>query len=91
MFAALLEFRGDSQIQPGAGLFEPRRRPAPKWHEFGPMQLQVTRPGQLGWQRFFTDAGRALCIYAVIQPLHSSPPQLASKLRSVLATIELAD
>jgi hypothetical protein len=90
MFAALLEFRGDSQIQPGAGLFELRRRPAPKWHEFGPTQLQVTRPGQLGWQRFFTDAGRALCIYAVIQPLHRSPAQLATELRSVLSTIELA-
>jgi hypothetical protein len=91
MFAALLEFRGDARIHPGVGLFEQRGRPAPHPHHFAARQLQVTRPGQLGWQRFFTDAGRALCLYAVIQPLHSSPAQLAAELRAVLATVELAD
>jgi hypothetical protein len=89
MFAALLEFRGDSHIQPGVGLFEQHGRPTPQPHHFGAMQLQVTRPGQLGWQRFFTDAGRALCLYAVIQPLHRSPGRLATELRAVLATIEM--
>jgi hypothetical protein len=91
MFAALLEFRGDSRIHPGVGLFEQRGRPAPQPHHFRAMQLQVTRPGQLGWQRFFTDAGRALCLYAVIQPLHSPTARLASRLRAVLASIELTD
>lgn len=88
-FAALLEFRDDHLIRPGVGLFEELGRPAPHPQHFMAMQLQVARPGQLGWQRFFTDAGRALCLYAVIQPLHRSTALLAAELRGVLGTIEL--
>jgi len=87
VFAALLEFQGDARVRPGLGLFEAIRRPLPEVPEFGPMQLQVTRPGQLGWQRFFTESGRALCLYAVIQPVRRPAPELVAELRGVLATI----
>jgi hypothetical protein len=90
-FAALLEFRPDPQVRPGVGLFEAIGRPALQPHQFQGTHLQVTRPGQLGCQRFFTDAGRALCLYAVVQPLHRSRTQLIAELHRVLATIELAE
>jgi hypothetical protein len=89
-FAALIEYR-DPRIRPGVGLFERAGRPtAPRLDEFAASQLQVTRRGQRGWQRFFTDAGRTCCLYAVIQPGHLRPQQLVDGLGGVLGTLELA-
>lgn len=90
VFAALLEFQVGGTVRPGSGLFQAVGRPLPEPREFGPAQLQVTRPGQLGWQRFFTESDRALCLYAVIRPVHRRPAQLVTDLRGVLATIEVS-
>jgi hypothetical protein len=90
VFAALLEYRSDAAIQPGRGLFEAIARPLPQAHEFAPTQLQVTRHGQLGWQRFFTEHERTCCLYAVISPHHRGREALVGELRAVLATIELS-
>jgi hypothetical protein len=90
VFAALLEYQSDAKIQPGQGLFEAIARPSPQAHEFDPRQLQVTRRGQLGWQRFFTEQDRTCCLYAVIQPGQRSREGLVGELRAVLATIELS-
>ena len=88
VFAALVEYRSDQKLVPGIGLFAPTGRPSgPRVHEFKPTQLQVTRPGQLGSQRFFTDAGRPCCLYAVIRPARKRPGRLVDELGRVLATL----
>jgi hypothetical protein len=88
-YAALVEYRCDAVVRPGVGLFSAMGRPATlRAHDFGPAQLQVTRTGQLGCQRFFTDVGRLFCLYAVIRPAGKAPALLARELSDVLATIE---
>lgn len=89
-FAALLEYAPDPRVRPGTGLFAPAGPSLPEPAEFGSAQLQVTRRGQLGWQRFFTAAGRPCCLYAVIAPGSAPPRGLVAELRGVLATIEFA-
>lgn len=71
-FAALVEYLVDSDVRPGAGLFASRWRPRLGLHEFRHNQLQVTRPGHLGLQRFFTAAERPYCLYAVIVPVRAA-------------------
>jgi hypothetical protein len=87
-FAALVEYRVDGSVTPGAGLFGrwswyPKLRAA----DFGRDRLQVMRPGHLGSQRFFTHAGRPFCLYAVISPVRKRPERLAAELSTVLATL----
>ena len=86
-FAALVEYLVDADVRAGAGLFASRWRPRLGLHEFGPSQLQVTRPGHLGVQRFFTAAGRPYCLYAVVAPVRRRPAQLAGALSAVLRTV----
>lgn len=90
VFAALLEYRDEDKIRPGVGLFQDIGQPTPAPHEFSAMQLQVTRPGQFGWQRFFTADRRTSCLYAVVQPGAEGVDVLVGALASVLATIERA-
>lgn len=87
-FAALLEFRDAGQLRPGVGLFELDGQPLPAVSEFSARQLQVTRAGHIGWQRFFTAAGRTSCLYAVVMPDERHPGELVGPLSSVLATVE---
>ncbi|HEY5343148.1 MAG TPA: hypothetical protein VIJ66_05760 [Solirubrobacteraceae bacterium] len=90
-FASLVEYRGDAVVRAGVGLFSAIGRPATlRAHDFGPAQLQVTRAGQLGCQRFFTDVGRPFCLYAAIRPAGKGPGRLARELSGVLATLELS-
>ena len=90
-FASLIEYRDGERVRPGVGLFEAvGRPPGPRPHEFAPNQLQVTRRGQLGWQRFFSEARRTCCLYAVIQPGHHRPERLAARIGEVLDTLEVA-
>jgi hypothetical protein len=88
-FAALVEYVDPDGIRPGVGLYAPRRPPVPALHEFAPAALQVTRPGQLGWQRFFTHSGRTCCLYAVVKPGAERPARLVRRLADVLATLEI--
>jgi hypothetical protein len=90
VFAALIEYRVDDRLRAGAGLFAAGGLPAPpEAHEFNPMHLQVTRRGQLGRQRFFTDASRPYCLYLVIQPVRRRLERLTAELSKVLATLQL--
>ena len=87
-FASLIEYRADAVLTPGVGLFarsgwQPRLRIT----DFAPAQLQVTRPGQLGSQRFFTHAGRPFCLYAVVLPVRKRPEKLVGELARVLASV----
>jgi hypothetical protein len=88
-FAALVEYPDDGMITPGAGLFAGRWSPRLRAAEFASSQLQVTRPGHLGLQRFFTASDRAFCLYAVISPIRRRPAQLSAGLSAVLATLRI--
>jgi hypothetical protein len=62
-FVALLEF-GPHEV--GTALFAPTGMPRPQLREFSPDGLQRRIRGQLGYQRFFSQAGRAFCLYVVL-------------------------
>jgi hypothetical protein len=91
VFAAMLEFRRDGGVRPGHGLFAAAGRPRPVVAQFAPDQLQVTRRGQFGWQRFYTDEERPCCLYAVVMPSRLPAARLVADLDQVLATIRYAD
>jgi hypothetical protein len=88
-FASLVEYTDPTMIPPGAGLYAASRPPVPRLHEFGPTTLQVTRPGQLGWQRFFTESDRTCALYAVIKPGAERPEKLVRRLARVLSTLRI--
>ena len=88
-FAALVEYCDAERVPPGVGLFAPARPRPLHPRDFAAMQLQVTRPGQLGCQRFFTDAGRTLCLYAVIQPSWAGLEPIVDELARVLASLRV--
>jgi hypothetical protein len=88
-FLALVEYRIDARLRAGHGLFAARRPRGPRAHEFGARQLQVTRRGQLGWQRFFSEHGRAFSVYSVIAPARVAPAHLAAELAGILRTLRI--
>jgi hypothetical protein len=91
-FAALVEYRADGSVTPGTGLFGSSSwRPKLRAAEFGRDRLQVMRPGHLGSQRFFSQAGRPFCLYAVISPVRKRPERLAAELSAVLVTLRFED
>lgn len=91
-FAALIAYQVDDRLKPGVGLFEARGwNPALRPQDFTPSQLQVTRPGQIGRQRFFTHYDRPFCLYAVVQPVRKRPEKIIRELSAVLATIRFGD
>ena len=90
VFAALVAYRPDAQLVPGRGLFAARRPPAPTVLDFSPNQLQVTRRGQLGCQRFFTEAGRPFCLYLVIAPARRPASHLVGRLAQVAQSIRVS-
>jgi hypothetical protein len=62
-FVSLFEYGPEEAGRP---LFAARGFPRLTVRDFGPNQLQRRLPGQLGCQRFFTEQGRAFCLYAVL-------------------------
>jgi hypothetical protein len=77
---ALVEYGSESV---GTALFD-RPRPVPRIAEFAPDTLQRRIPGQLGYQRFFTESGRAFCLYVVVGSIRYAPSLLDSG-RKILA------
>ena len=63
VFLALLESQAS---EAGVGLFRRRGIPAVVPAEFSTAKLNKAAPGLVATQRFFTEAGRAFCLYAVI-------------------------
>ena len=63
VFVSLFEYGPDEADRP---LFAARGFPRLTVRDFAPNQLQRRLPGQLGCQRFFTDRGRAFCLYVVL-------------------------
>jgi hypothetical protein len=79
IFLALKEYAAGPHLRPGTGLYASHSLPLPLQRRyFHPRALQVGRPGQAGFQHFFTAAGRRpFCLYAVINaaraPLEFEP------------------
>jgi hypothetical protein len=79
IFVALKEYAAGPQLRPGVGLYASHSVPLPlERRYFHARALQVGRPGQAGFQHFFTAAGRRpFCLYAVIDtarpPLQFEP------------------
>jgi hypothetical protein len=66
-FVALTEYRPGAGLEPGKGLFAPRRIPRTlDPTSFSARGMAHPRPGQVGRQEFFTAAGRPFCLYVVI-------------------------
>lgn len=70
-------------------LFARGRVPSPEPNQFRPESLQRLIPGQVGYQRFFTDAGRAFCLYVVLGS-GANAGRLTPAVRSVLSTVRIA-
>lgn len=85
-FVALVEYGPDAV---GTPLFADGDLPSrldPRW--FSGSSLQRAVPGQVGWQSFFTTAGRAFCLYVVLGSAGGAP-QLARRVEAVLRAIEI--
>lgn len=87
-FISLVEYgpqEADSALFAASGL--PRRLDP---RSFSAKQLQRTIAGQAGLQLFFSDAGRAFCLYVVLGDA-ADAHRLVRRVEQVLATIELTD
>lgn len=88
IFVALVEYRVDEKLRPGHGLFAPNELPLPlAADDFSPNQLQVTRAGQLGVQRFFSQETHPCCLYVVLRPGRRGPAELVNEGNRVLRTL----
>ena len=68
-FLVITEYRPGQGLEPGKGLFAADAIPLPlDAREFRSRTLHIGRRGQLGFQHFFTAAGRPFCLYAVMKP-----------------------
>jgi len=72
IFLALKEYQAGPRLHPGLGLYASDSIPLPLSRRyFHPRALQVGRPGQSGFQHFFTAAPRRpFCLYAVLNTAH---------------------
>lgn len=90
-FVALTEYRPGGGLEPGHGLFAPRRIP----RRLDPSQFASTglahpRPGQLGTQHFFTSARRPFCLYVVIAGGRASRRHQLAVIDHVLGTVQIS-
>ena len=88
VFVALLEYGPE---EAGSALFAHQglpRRLDPR--QFSPRQLQRTLRGQAGLQLFFTENGRAFCLYIVIGDAGDAH-LLVRRVEQVLATLDIEE
>jgi hypothetical protein len=86
VFVSLVEY---DRAEAGRPLFAARGLPRPRLDEFAPQALQRRLPGQLGCQRFFTESGRAMCLYVVLGSRRHAA-DLVSETDTVLSGLEVA-
>ncbi len=87
VFIGLIEY---DRASAGTALFAARGVPhALRPSDFDPKTMQRPIAGQSGVQRFFTEGGRAFCLYAVLGS-HRARPALVPVLNQVLTTIEIS-
>ena len=73
----------------GTALFSAQGIPTVSPGDFAPNTMQRPRPGQSGAQYFFTEAGRAFCLYVVLGS-HARRRQLVPEANQVLSTLNLS-
>jgi hypothetical protein len=84
VFVAVLEFGPEAAR---SALFSGLRAvPGVTPDSFRPRQLQRTIRGQAGVQRFFTVAGRAFCLYAVVGSVANRVP-LAARANQLIGSL----
>jgi uncharacterized surface protein with fasciclin (FAS1) repeats len=87
VFVAVFEY--DSAVA-GTALFSQQGIPRPlDFDAFSPTVLQRSIKGQAGAQRFFTEGGRAFCVYAVLGS-DARRSALIDKVNGLLATLQIA-
>lgn len=86
VFLSLFEFGPESV---DTALFATKGVPRPRPREFEPNALQRRLPGQLGYQRFFTEAGRPFTLFAVLGSARD-PAGACTKIQSVLRATSIA-
>jgi hypothetical protein len=90
-FIALTEYLPGEGLEPGRGLFGPRRIPRrldPS--SFTANGLAHPRQGQEGVQHFFTAAGRPFCLYVVLAGSRAQRRRQLGILEHVLGTLRIA-
>jgi hypothetical protein len=85
IFVSLFEFEPASASKV---LFAAARPAHLDPEDFSPTTLQRLIPGQSGVQRFFSERGRAFCLYVVLGS-HASRRALVEEVNQVLATLEV--
>lgn len=88
IFLALTEYGADAHLVPGEGIYANPPPDELPLRAFGEHALLRPRPGQRGLQRFFTAAGRAFCLYAVIDP-GGAGAHLTETAGRLLATLQI--
>ena len=89
-FLALTEYVPGAGLEPGRGLFAPRRMPTTlDPTQFSPRGLAHPRSGQAGTQHFFTTAGRPFCLYAVVSGSRIERRGQLAALAAVLRSVQV--
>jgi hypothetical protein len=89
-FIALTEYLPGAGLEPGSGLFAPRRVPVPlDPTSFAARRLAHQRPGQSGMQHFFTAARRPFCLYLVVAGTRSTRRRQLAALNHVLGSLRI--
>ena len=87
VFIVLFEYGPESV---GTELFSEEGMPrSVRPDDFSRDALQHAVTGQSGMQRFFTEKGRAFCLYVVLGS-HLDRPELVTKVNSVLQTVVIS-
>lgn len=84
VFLAVVEFGAESVGQPMFVAGRPRVRAS----AFHPHAMQRPVPGASGMQRFFTESGRAFCLYAVVGS-HARRSTLAQRLDAAVTGLSI--
>ncbi len=86
VFVSLLEFGPECR---GTALFGTVGIPRVRAEQFDPNGLQRRIPGQAGWQVFFTENSRPLCLYVVIGSDRTAAAA-SDQVNAVLDTVTVA-
>lgn len=90
-FLAVTEYLPGAGLEPGRGLFAPRRVPRTlDPTSFSARGLAHPRPDQAGTQHFFTAAGRPLCLYVVISGARTERRRQLAALGGVLRSLRIS-
>ena len=85
LLVILFEYDRTSAAQP---MFAAAGVPRLSHRDFSPATMQRTIHGQSGAQRFFHQAGRAMCLYVVLGS-HARRVRVVPEVNNVLATLEI--